>query len=113
MTESSAIVDLARLRELMLLLPPDSPIQQLTQDLQQQLDQFFLAKEANVLADAKLQHQLQQQLSQLQHAAHHVEDPMLQQRLLISLNNIEYSLCHFDLRQMQDQHASHGEAIHG
>lgn len=113
LTESSAIVDLARLRELMLLLPPDSPIQQLTQDLQQQLDQFFLAKEANVLADAKLQHQLQQQLSQLQHAAHHVEDPMLQQRLLISLNNIEYSLCHFDLRQMQDQHASHGEAIHG
>ena len=113
LTESSAVVDLARLRELMLLLPPDSPIQQLTQSLQQQLDQFFLDKESNLQADATLQQQLQQQLSRLQHAATDLEDPMLQQRLLISLNNIEYSLCHIKLQPTQYQQASQGEAIHG
>lgn len=113
LTESSAVVDLARLQELMLALPEQSPIRPQIQCLQQQLDQYFAQKEAALPPDVILQQQLLHQLEQLQQAASHLDDAMLKLRLLISLNNIEYSLCHFDLAAAADPQLSHGAAVHG
>lgn len=91
--ETSAVIDLTRLQELIEKLPEQESIVSSIEDLQQSLDDYFRAKEmqqphANILQN------LLHNLAVVQSATDEVENPDVAQRLKISLNNIRSSLCH-------------------
>lgn len=92
--ESSAIVDLVRLQELMLQLPEDDPLKQQLNLLQQNLDEYFRAHENHLGQAASFNPALQQQMDVLQTQANEIKDVHFRQRLLISLNNIRASIGH-------------------
>lgn len=96
--ESSAIVDLTRLQELMQQMNRDHLLTHL-EDLQDVLDDFFRAKELHT----ESQHFKQKVLHQIQFIQEQIlslEDLNLRQRLQVSLNNIQSSLCHVSVAEM-------------
>ena len=91
--ETSAVIDLTRLQELINQLPQQDAIIFYIQDLQQSLDDYFQAKEMQ-RASADILQKLLQRLAVVRSATDDVENRQIAQRLNISLNNIRSSLCH-------------------
>lgn len=100
--ETSAVVDLTRLQELMKKLPQQHVMIAFIQDLQQSLDDYFHAKEMQRAQTERLQ-KLLYCLAAVQTAMDQVENSDLAQRLNISLNNIQSSLCHHNTLNMTEQ----------
>lgn len=107
--ESSAIVDLVRLQELILKLPQTEFKQQLGL-LQQNLDEYFRAQEKHLTHVDGFSAELQQKIELLQLQTKQIEDAQLKQRLLISLNNIYSSIGHAPIDQAE---IVVGELSHG
>lgn len=93
--ESSAVVDLARLQELILKLPEQQPLTQQLEDLQIQLDEYFRAKEIGQNYDAAFT-QLINKIQALEAELIMQKHTDIVERLHISLNNIRSSLCHIN-----------------
>ncbi|MFD1437285.1 FUSC family protein [Acinetobacter terrae] len=91
--ETSAVVDLTRLQELIEKLPEQESIVSSIEDLQQSLDDYFRAKEMQ-RPHADILQNLLHSLAVVQSATDEVENQDVAQRLKISLNNIRSSLCH-------------------
>ena len=91
--ETSAVIDLTRLQELINQLPQQDAIIFDIQNLQQSLDDYFQAKEMQ-RASADILQNLLQRLAVVRSATDDVENREIAQRLNISLNNIRSSLCH-------------------
>lgn len=91
--ETSAVIDLTRLQELIEKLPEQESIVSSIEDLQQSLDDYFRAKEMQ-RPHADILQNLLHNLTVVQSATDEVENPDVAQRLKISLNNIRSSLCH-------------------
>lgn len=91
--ETSAVIDLTRLQELINQLPQQDAIIFDIQNLQQSLDDYFQAKEMQ-RASADILQNLLQRLAVVCSATDDVENRQIAQRLNISLNNIRSSLCH-------------------
>ena len=112
LVESSAVIDLTRIQELANKLEPESDVVNGLEALQQDLDDYFRAKEnnqKNVLAN--LLQQIVNKINHLNIAATDIENVDVAQRIQYSLNNIQSSLCHVSSQvPEQDQRI---EAIHG
>lgn len=91
--ESSAVVDLARLQELILKLPEQQLLTRQLEDLQIQLDEYFRAKEIGQNYDPAFT-QLINNIQALEADLIMQEHTDVVERLHISLNNIRSSLCH-------------------
>lgn len=111
--ESSSIVDLSRLQELANQFPQTSELTQHIGDLQQNLDELFRAKENDINDTAALVEKIYQALFELKQLASNVEDMTMRQRLLISLNNIAYSMCHVSSDQMSENSTLRGAPANG
>jgi len=112
LVETSAVIDLTRLQELMNRLASDQAILTSLEDLQQILDDYFRAKEnAQTQLISDLHQQVILKIRQLKNEAQHLEQTEITQRIQISLNNIRSSLCHEPI-QTQD-HTELREVVHG
>lgn len=100
--ETSAVIDLTRLQELINKLPEQAPIVSKIEELQQSLDDYFRAKEMQRPHVDILQNLLHS-LALVQAATDEVENPDIAQRLKISLNNIRSSLCHQQIENRAEQ----------
>lgn len=91
--ECSAVVDLARIQELMLKLKKDDHLLLGLEELTLQLDDFLRAKE--MYQDYEFtQNKLIEKIDKLSSESSLLEDKNISKRLKISLNNIQSSLCH-------------------
>ncbi|WP_245114096.1 FUSC family protein [Acinetobacter pittii] len=111
--ESSSIVDLSRLQELANQFPQASELTQHIGDLQQNLDELFRAKENDENETTALVERIYRALFELKQLASNVEDMTMRQRLLISLNNIAYSMCHVSSEQMNENSTMKGATANG
>lgn len=111
--ESSSIVDLSRLQELANQFPHTSELTQHIGDLQQNLDELFRAKENDENDTTALVERIYRALFELKQLASNVEDMTMRQRLLISLNNIAYSMCHVSSEQMNENSTLRGATANG
>lgn len=111
--ESSSIVDLSRLQELANQFPQASELTQHIGDLQQNLDELFRAKENDENDTTALVERIYRALFELKQLASNVEDMTMRQRLLISLNNIAYSMCHVSSEQMNESGTLRGATANG
>lgn len=111
--ESSSIVDLSRLQELANQFPQTSELTQHIGDLQQNLDELFRAKENDADNTAALVEKIHRALFELKQLASNVDDMTMRQRLLISLNNIAYSMCHVSSDQMSENSTFRGATANG
>ncbi|MGR2825876.1 FUSC family protein [Acinetobacter sp. 1124_18A] len=111
--ESSSIVDLSRLQELANQSPQNSELAHHIGNLQQNLDELFRAKENDVDNTAALVEQIHCGLFELKQLASNIEDMTMRQRLLISLNNIAYSMCHVSSDQMNENSTLRGATANG
>lgn len=111
--ESSSIVDLSRLQELANQFPQTSELTQHIGDLQQNLDELFRAKENDGNDTTALVEKIYRALFELKQLASNVEDMTMRQRLLISLNNIAYSMCHVSSEQMNESSTLRGATANG
>lgn len=111
--ESSSIVDLSRLQELANQFPQTSELTQRIGDLQQNLDELFRAKENDRNDTTALVERIYRALFELKQLASNVEDMTMRQRLLISLNNIAYSMCHVSSDQMSENSTLRGAPANG
>ncbi|MBJ8430792.1 FUSC family protein [Acinetobacter pittii] len=111
--ESSSIVDLSRLQELANQFPQASELTQHIGDLQQNLDELFRAKENDGNDTTALVEKIYRALFELKQLASNVEDMTMRQRLLISLNNIAYSMCHVSSEQMNENSTLRGATANG
>ncbi len=114
--ESSSVIDLTRLQELSGALPQDHELVQLWAHCQQTLQLYFAAKEAQWETTPVLLAELEQQFQHLRVVLSTLDDPdftALKQRFLISLNNIQQSLCHLNVPPTPDTQGMLGEAVHG
>lgn len=111
--ESSSIVDLSRLQELANQFPQTSELTQHIGDLQQNLDELFRAKENDGNNTTALVEKIYRALFELKQLASNVEDMTMRQRLLISLNNIAYSMCHVSSEQMNGNSTLRGATANG
>ena len=111
--ESSSIVDLSRLQELANQFPQTSELTQHIGDLQQNLDELFRAKENDENDTTALVERIYRALFELKQLASNVEDMTMRQRLLISLNNIAYSMCHVSSEQMNENSTLRGATANG
>ncbi len=111
--ESSSIVDLSRLQELANQFPQASELSQHIGDLQQNLDELFRAKENDENDTTALVERIYRALFELKQLASNVEDMTMRQRLLISLNNIAYSMCHVSSEQMNENSTLRGATANG
>lgn len=111
--ESSSIVDLSRLQELANQFPQTSELTQHIGDLQQNLDKLFRAKENDGNDTTALVEKIYRALFELKQLASNVEDMTMRQRLLISLNNIAYSMCHVSSEQMNESSTLRGATANG
>lgn len=111
--ESSSIVDLSRLQELANQFPQTSELTQHIGDLQQNLDELFRAKENDGNNTTALVEKIYRALFELKQLASNVEDMTMRQRLLISLNNIAYSMCHVSSEQMNESSTLRGATANG
>lgn len=100
--ETSAVIDLTRLQELINKLPEQAAIVSSIEELQQSLDDYFRAKEMQRPHTDILQNLLHS-LAEVQSATDEVENPDIAQRLKISLNNIRSSLCHQEIENRAEQ----------
>lgn len=111
--ESSSIVDLSRLQELANQFPQTSELTQHIGDLQQNLDELFRAKENDENDTTALVERIYRALFELKQLASNGEDMTMRQRLLISLNNIAYSMCHVSSEQMNENSTLRGATANG
>ncbi|MCG6037604.1 FUSC family protein [Acinetobacter baumannii] len=111
--ESSSIVDLSRLQELANHSPQNSELAHHIGNLQQNLDELFRAKENDVDNTVALVEQIHHGLFELKQLASNIEDMTMRQRLLISLNNIAYSMCHVSSDQMNENSTLRGATANG
>ncbi|MEB7641525.1 FUSC family protein [Acinetobacter pittii] len=111
--ESSSIVDLSRLQELANQSPQNSELAHHIGNLQQNLDELFRAKENDGNDTTALVEKIYQALFELKQLASNVEDMTMRQRLLISLNNIAYSMCHVSSEQMNEGSTLRGATANG
>lgn len=111
--ESSSIVDLSRLQELANQSPQNSELAHHIGNLQQNLDELFRAKENDVDNTVALVEQIHHGLFELKQLASNIEDMTMRQRLLISLNNIAYSMCHVSSDQMNENSTLRGATANG
>lgn len=111
--ESSSIVDLSRLQELANQSPQNSELAHHIGKLQQNLDELFRAKENDVDNTVALVEQIHHGLFELKQLASNIEDMTMRQRLLISLNNIAYSMCHVSSDQMNENSTLRGATANG
>lgn len=111
--ESSSIVDLSRLQELANQFPQNSELTHHIGNLQQNLDELFRAKENDVDNTVALVERIHQALFELKQLASNIEDMTMRQRLLISLNNIAYSMCHVSSDQMNENSILKGATANG
>lgn len=111
--ESSSIVDLSRLQELANQFPQNSELAHHIGNLQQNLDELFRAKEHDADNTAALVEKIHRALFELKQLASNVEDMTMRQRLLISLNNIAYSMCHVSSDQMNENSTFRGATANG
>ncbi|KKC43129.1 FUSC family protein [Acinetobacter sp. V2] len=111
--ESSSIVDLSRLQELANQSPQNSELAHHIGNLQQNLDELFRAKENDVDNTVALVEQIHHGLFELKQLASNIEDMTMRQRLLISLNNIAYSMCHVSSDQMNESSTLRGATANG
>ncbi|WP_373358134.1 FUSC family protein [Acinetobacter lactucae] len=111
--ESSSIVDLSRLQELANQFPQASELTQHIGDLQENLDELFRAKENDENDTTALVERIYRALFELKQLASNVEDMTMRQRLLISLNNIAYSMCHVSSEQMNENSTLRGATANG
>ncbi|WP_284086460.1 FUSC family protein [Acinetobacter pittii] len=111
--ESSSIVDLSRLQELANQFPQASELTQHIGDLQHNLDELFRAKENDENDMTALVERIYRALFELKQLASNVEDMTMRQRLLISLNNIAYSMCHVSSEQMNENSTLRGATANG
>ncbi|PTV45903.1 fusaric acid resistance protein [Acinetobacter oleivorans] len=111
--ESSSIVDLSRLQELANQFPQNSELAHHIGNLQQNLDELFRAKENDVDNTVALVEQIHYGLFELKQLASNIEDMTMRQRLLISLNNIAYSMCHVSSDQMNENSTLRGATANG
>lgn len=100
--ETSAVIDLTRLQELINKLPEQAAIVSSIEDLQQSLDDYFRAKEMQ-RPHADILQNLLHSLAVVQAETDEVENPDIAQRLKISLNNIRSSLCHQEIENRAEQ----------
>nr|WP_312824150.1 FUSC family protein [Acinetobacter oleivorans] len=111
--ESSSIIDLSRLQELANQSPQNSELAHHIGNLQQNLDELFRAKENDVDNTVALVEQIHHGLFELKQLASNIEDMTMRQRLLISLNNIAYSMCHVSSDQMNENSTLRGATANG
>lgn len=111
--ESSSIVDLSRLQELANQFPQNSELAHHIGNLQQNLDELFRAKENDADNTAALVEKIHRALFELKQLASNVDDMTMRQRLLISLNNIAYSMCHVSSDQMNENSTLRGATANG
>jgi len=111
--ESSSIIDLSRLQELANQFPQNSELTHHIGNLQQNLDELFRAKENDVDNTVALVERIHQALFELKQLASNIEDMTMRQRLLISLNNIAYSMCHVSSDQMNENSILKGATANG
>ena len=91
--ESSAVIDLTRVQELMDQLAGYTSLTRHLQKLQSQIDVFFQAKEGHT-ADSKCRQDILDQIQDIQAELVQIDDLSIARRLQVSLNNIQSSLCH-------------------
>ena len=91
--ESSAIIDLSRLQELLEKLADESEVVNAIAQLQRQLDQWLASKSKNDSDDRPLASILLQ-LDQVNQMSQQIENQDIRQRIEISVNNIRHSICH-------------------
>ena len=101
LVECSAIVDLSRLQELAGQLSDHELLVKQIVQLGQQLEHYFELREQAGLWNAVPSTELIRQLQELRLLATNVEDNELRLRLLISLNNIQCSICHIGMSNTQ------------
>lgn len=111
--ESSSIVDLSRLQELANQFPQTSELAHHIENLQQNLDELFRAKENDADNTVALVEKIHRALFELKQLASNVDDMTMRQRLLISLNNIAYSMCHVSSDQMSENSTFRGATANG
>ncbi|QSB55480.1 FUSC family protein [Acinetobacter calcoaceticus] len=111
--ESSSIVDLSRLQELANQFPQNSELAHHIGNLQQNLDELFRAKENDADNTVALVEKIHRALFELKQLASNVDDMTIRQRLLISLNNIAYSMCHVSSDQMSENSTFRGATANG
>ncbi|MDR6797419.1 FUSC family protein [Acinetobacter calcoaceticus] len=111
--ESSSIVDLSRLQELANQFPQNSELAHHIGNLQQNLDELFRAKENDADNTVDLVEKIHRALFELKQLASNVDDMTMRQRLLISLNNIAYSMCHVSSDQMNENSTFRGATANG
>ncbi|GAM32779.1 hypothetical protein P23_3313 [Acinetobacter calcoaceticus] len=111
--ESSSIVDLSRLQELANQFPQNSELAHHIGNLQQNLDELFRAKENDADNTVALVEKIHRALFELKQLASNVDDMTIRQRLLISLNNIAYSMCHVSSDQMNENSTFRGATANG
>lgn len=111
--ESSSIVDLSRLQELANQFPQNSELAHHIGNLQQNLDELFRAKENDADNTVALVEKIHRALFELKQLASNVDDMTMRQRLLISLNNIAYSMCHVSSDQMNENSTFRGTTANG
>ena len=93
--------------------PQTSELTQHIGDLQQNLDELFRAKENDGNDTTALVEKIYRALFELKQLASNVEDMTMRQRLLISLNNIAYSMCHVSSEQMNENSTLRGATANG
>ena len=91
--ESSAIIDLSRLQELLDQLADQPEVVNAIAQLQWQLDQWLASKSKNDSDDRPLASILLQ-LDQVNQMSQQIENQDIRQRIEISVNNIRHSICH-------------------
>ena len=91
--ECSAVVDLTRIQELLQKLNKDDSLSVHLEELTLHLDDYLRAKEFNQDAE-NFQHKIIEKIHSLGTEILDAQDLSLIQRLQISLNNIQNSLCH-------------------
>ncbi|ENU10120.1 FUSC family protein [Acinetobacter calcoaceticus] len=111
--ESSSIVDLSRLQELANQFSQNSELAHHIGNLQQNLDELFRAKENDADNTVALVEKIHRALFELKQLASNIEDMTMRQRLLISLNNIAYSMCHVSSDQMNEKSTFRGAIANG
>ena len=94
--ESSAIIDLSRLQELLDKLADQTAMVNLIQQLQRQIAQWLENKAKND-TDGPLLSSILLQLDQVNQGSQQIENEDIRQRIEISVNNIRHSICHTNL----------------
>ena len=91
--EASAVVDLTRLQELMQEFPAEHELAAGLGDLIQLLDDYFRTKES-MRPELPLKDKVLQKIALLKQCGNELNSREIAERLLVSLNNIQSSLCH-------------------